>query len=113
MSGQAYGIKTYQKSFNLGNLLITIKHQHKLSAGQEFRNGKIFVVINKLIPLNLKLLTEKQRKGYKYGVLSNTRIALSAVLIIKGNKFGQDDLLTRFMKGAFNAETPTSRSNVV
>ena len=42
-----------------------------------------------------------------YGVLSNTGIALSAMLNIGGKQFGQGNLVTRFMKGAFNAETPT------
>ena len=37
-------------------------HQHKLSRGQDFRKGKLFVVNNKLIPLNLKFLTEIKEK---------------------------------------------------
>lgn len=57
-------------------------------------NGKPFVVNNKLIPLNLKFLTETQRKGCKYGALGNTRITLSAMINIKRKQFGQDDLVT-------------------
>ena len=35
------------------------------------------------------------------------------ILNVKRKQLGQDDLVTRFMKGAFNAETPTSKCNVV
>ena len=66
--------KDIPEKFKLGNLLITIliidstttlihsNHQHKLSTGQGFRNGKLFVVNNKFISLNLKFLTKKTKK---------------------------------------------------
>lgn len=57
----------------------------------------------------LDFLSESLNKGSSYGTLNNHRSALS---LISGNKVGQDELIKRFMKGAFRRNPSFPRYNI-
>ena len=58
----------------------------------------------------LKFLTEKRKKGCRqHGVLSKTKITLSAVINNEGMPFGQLNTLMQFMKGVLDVDLPTPK----